>query len=54
MNDYDKLEWFDLYRTALLELKRPAMTGRISDACAREHRKTPEPRAELCPGKPAR
>jgi hypothetical protein len=32
MNDYDKLKWFDLYRTALLELKRVAMTGRISDA----------------------
>lgn len=26
MNDYDKQKWFDLYRTALLELNRAAMT----------------------------
>ena len=32
MNDYDKQKWFDLYRTALLELNRAVMTGRISDA----------------------
>jgi hypothetical protein len=32
MNDYDKQKWFDLYKTALLELNRAAMTGRISDA----------------------
>jgi uncharacterized protein with WD repeat len=32
MNEYDKQKWFDLYRTALLELNRAAMTGRISDA----------------------
>ena len=32
MNDYDKQKWFELYKTALLELKRAAMTGRISDA----------------------
>jgi hypothetical protein len=32
MNGYDKQKWFDLYRTALLELNRAAMTGRISDA----------------------
>ena len=32
MNDYDEQKWFNLYRTALLELKRAAMTGRISDA----------------------
>jgi hypothetical protein len=32
MNDYDEQKWFDLYRTALLELKRVAVTGRISDA----------------------
>ena len=34
MNDYDKEKWFDLYTTALLELDRAAMTGRIGDACA--------------------
>jgi hypothetical protein len=32
MNDYDKQKWFDLYRTAILELTRAAMTGRICDA----------------------
>jgi hypothetical protein len=32
MNDYDQRKWFDLYRTALLELERAAMTGRISEA----------------------
>jgi hypothetical protein len=32
MNDYNDQKWFDLYRTALLELSRAAMTGRISDA----------------------
>lgn len=34
MPDYDTQEWFDLYKTALLELKRAAMTGRIADARA--------------------
>ena len=32
MNDYDKQKWYDLYKTALLELERAAMTGRIGDA----------------------
>ena len=32
MNDYDKQKWYDLYKTALLELERAAMTGRIEDA----------------------
>ena len=32
MNDYDKQKWYDLYRTALLELERAAMTGRITEA----------------------
>jgi hypothetical protein len=34
MNDYDQQKWFDLYRTALLGLKRAAMIGRIGDARA--------------------
>ena len=34
MHDYDTQKWFDLYKTALLELKRAAMTGRIGDARA--------------------
>ncbi len=34
MNDYATEKWFDLYKTALLELERAAMTGRISDARA--------------------
>lgn len=32
MNDYDKQKWYDLYKTALLELERAAVTGRIGDA----------------------
>ena len=32
MNDYETQKWFDLYKTALLELERAAMTGRIDDA----------------------
>lgn len=32
MTDYDSQKWFDLYRTAVLELERAAMTGRIRDA----------------------
>lgn len=32
MSDYGNEKWVDLYRIALLELKRAAMTGRISDA----------------------
>ena len=32
MNDFDEEKWYDLYRTALLEPDRAAMTGRISDA----------------------
>jgi hypothetical protein len=34
MNDYDQQKWFDLYRTALVELERAAMTGRVADARA--------------------
>lgn len=34
MNDYSQQKWFDLYTTAMLELKRAAMTGRIGDARA--------------------
>jgi hypothetical protein len=34
MNDFDTQKWFDLYKTALLELERAAMTGRIADARA--------------------
>jgi hypothetical protein len=34
MKDYDKEKWFDLYRIALLELERAAITGRIGDARA--------------------
>jgi hypothetical protein len=34
MNGYDQRKWFDLYATALLELERAAMTGRIGDARA--------------------
>jgi hypothetical protein len=34
MDDYDTEKWFELYRTALLELERAAMTGRIRDARA--------------------
>jgi hypothetical protein len=32
MKEYDQQKWVDLYRTAVFELKRAAMTGRISDA----------------------
>lgn len=32
MNGYVDKKWFSLYRMALLELKRAAMTGRIGDA----------------------
>jgi hypothetical protein len=34
MKDHGKEKWFDLYRTALLELERAAMTWRIGDARA--------------------
>ena len=34
MNDYNQQRWFNLYRTALLELERTAMGGRIGDARA--------------------
>ena len=34
MHDYDTQKWFDLYRRALLELERAAITGRIWDARA--------------------
>jgi hypothetical protein len=34
MNDYDQQKWFELFTTAMLELKRAAMTGRIGDARA--------------------
>lgn len=34
MNDYHAEKWYDLYRTAMLELERAAMTGRIGDARA--------------------
>jgi hypothetical protein len=32
MGDYSQEKWFDLYTSAMLELKRAAMTGRIEDA----------------------
>lgn len=32
MKDYDKQKWFDVYKTAMLELQHAAMTGRIDDA----------------------
>jgi hypothetical protein len=34
MVEYDQEKWFDLYSTALVELERAAITGRISDARA--------------------
>ena len=34
MRDYDSQKWYDLYKTAMLELERAAMTGRIHDARA--------------------
>ena len=34
MNNYDTQKWFDLYKTAVLELERAAITGRIADARA--------------------
>jgi hypothetical protein len=34
MNDYNAQKWFDLYKTALLELERAAITGRVADARA--------------------
>ena|ERR1700746_1270798 len=34
MNNYDTQKWFDLYKTAVLELERAAITGRIADAHA--------------------
>ena len=34
MNDFDTQKWFNLYKTALLELERAAITGRIADARA--------------------
>lgn len=34
MNDYHSEKWFDLYRIALLELERAAITGRIGNARA--------------------
>jgi hypothetical protein len=32
MDDYEHQKWFELYTAALFELKRAAMSGRISDA----------------------
>ena len=32
MNEYDQEKWFDLNKSAILELKRAAMTGRIGEA----------------------
>jgi hypothetical protein len=32
VDGYEQEKWFELYRTAMLELQRAAMTGRISDA----------------------
>lgn len=32
MKGYEHEKWFDLYKTAMLELQRAAMTGRIGDA----------------------
>lgn len=34
MHDYDSQKWFELYRTAVLELERATMTCRIRDARA--------------------
>jgi hypothetical protein len=34
MNDFDTQKWFNLYKTALLELERAAIRGRIADARA--------------------
>ena len=34
MHDYDSQKWYDLYRTAVLEFERAAITGRIRDARA--------------------
>jgi uncharacterized protein (DUF342 family) len=34
MNNYDTQKWFDLYKTAVLELERASITGRIADARA--------------------
>ena len=47
IHDYDKQKWFDLYKTALLELNRAAMTGRISDAPWRDSHSSGE--AETTP-----
>lgn len=30
--EHERQKWFDLYKTAMLELERAAMTGRIGDA----------------------
>jgi hypothetical protein len=32
MSDYGKEKWFNVYKAAMVELSRAAMTGRISDA----------------------
>jgi len=32
VEDFRLQKWFDLYKTAMLELERAAMTGRIADA----------------------
>lgn len=32
MENFRREKWFDLYRTAMLELEQAAMTGRIADA----------------------
>jgi hypothetical protein len=34
VRDFQLQKWFDLYKTAMLELERAAMTGRIADARA--------------------
>ena len=34
MNEYDQEKWFDLYKSAIIELKRAAITGRIGEARA--------------------
>lgn len=34
MNDYRTEKWYDLYKTAMLELERAAISGRIGDARA--------------------
>jgi hypothetical protein len=34
VNEYEQQKWFELYKAAMLETERAAMTGRICDARA--------------------